>query len=411
MVHVYCEGGDQFDGRVSERPSNSSDSSSVYLQKRRDEDQGDLKFEFNRLETFLQRWPTDSPVEPENLARDGFFFLGALDRVRCIFCEVVLRGWEPGDCVRDSHLMFSNGCPFIHGQSVGNVPYYISDISSVFNVGMSIWKKRLLSFREWPKAIAQKPRVLAAAGFYYKNRGDIVQCFCCGGIVKQWLETDDPWLEHMKHFPLCPHIRENIAYHVMPTTSHQTQTEQPGPPSIQESGGAAGGGAAGGGAAAVPQSPTHRRIQRSTSEIALSMGYRTDLISIYRQYLRKQGKHEAEDPNIFIDDLERFKVQPETQPPGGSASTGQYMTDGQVFDKKKRSESVSSFCSSCSSSLGFDEPDCCYIKLECGHCVCCEVNAFECTKCPECNKDVKVCLNVPLQSSDSQNVRFSLNNN
>ncbi|XP_060073383.1 E3 ubiquitin-protein ligase XIAP-like isoform X2 [Ylistrum balloti] len=302
-------GEDQIDGFGSEQSSGASGSSN-WNQKRKDEDEGDLKYEFNRLETFLF-WPEESPVSAKALAEDGFYFLGPAgeDRVRCVFCEVVLKGWEPG-------------------------------------------------------------------------RGDIVQCFCCAGIVRQWLETDDPWLEHMKHFPTCYHILENIAYHKMPSSFHDM------PPPGQ-----------------VPRRPVQpsatpidrpNTLQRSTSEIALAMGYREDLIRIYRQYLRAQGCPEAEDPNQFILDLERFKVQPETQSPG--SCSGEYTTDGaslaQTCDRRTRLKSVSSFCLKCDSP---DEPDCCYVKLDCGHSACCEGDAFDIVTCRDCNQKVKACLKIPMQ--------------
>ncbi|XP_060073382.1 baculoviral IAP repeat-containing protein 7-A-like isoform X1 [Ylistrum balloti] len=376
-------GEDQIDGFGSEQSSGASGSSN-WNQKRKDEDEGDLKYEFNRLETFLF-WPEESPVSAKALAEDGFYFLGPAgeDRVRCVFCEVVLKGWEPGDVVSDDHRKFSNGCPFKCQANVGNVPFFgPSDSWNSYNYEMISWKKRLLSYEKWPKYLAQKPRVLAAAGFYYKGRGDIVQCFCCAGIVRQWLETDDPWLEHMKHFPTCYHILENIAYHKMPSSFHDM------PPPGQ-----------------VPRRPVQpsatpidrpNTLQRSTSEIALAMGYREDLIRIYRQYLRAQGCPEAEDPNQFILDLERFKVQPETQSPG--SCSGEYTTDGaslaQTCDRRTRLKSVSSFCLKCDSP---DEPDCCYVKLDCGHSACCEGDAFDIVTCRDCNQKVKACLKIPMQ--------------
>ncbi|XP_033739743.1 baculoviral IAP repeat-containing protein 3-like isoform X2 [Pecten maximus] len=368
MVHVVtqqdvAEGDDQTDGLGSKQSAGASASSDTYWnQRRKDEDEGDLKYEFNRLETFLF-WPEGSAVRAEDLARDGFYFLGPAgqDRVRCVFCEVVLKGWEPGDVVAYDHKKFSNGCPLKCQAHVGNVPFYGPyDIWNPFNYEMVSWKKRLLSFENWPKSLIQKPRVLAASGFYYKGRGDIVQCFCCGGIVRQWLDTDDPWLEHMKHFPTCFHIQENISYHKMPTYRHEVSPSGPNPNQPVQT-------------TAMPAS-RRNALHRSTSEIALEMGYKADLITIYRQYLRSQGSHEAEDPNQFILDLERFKVQPETQPP-------------------ERLESVSSFCSSCE---GVDEPDCCYVKLNCGHNACCEQNVLTSENCTDCKTPVKACLKVKM---------------
>lgn len=62
---------------------------------------------------------------------------------------------------------------------------------------------RLQSFTSWPLNSPMRPRDLAQAGFYYLERDDHVQCFCCGGKLSGWEPEDDAWNEHAKHFPNC----------------------------------------------------------------------------------------------------------------------------------------------------------------------------------------------------------------
>jgi E3 ubiquitin-protein ligase XIAP len=36
---------------------------------------------------------------------------------------------------------------------------------------------------------------------------DKVVCFHCGGGLMNWIPSDDPWMEHAFHFPLCVFVR------------------------------------------------------------------------------------------------------------------------------------------------------------------------------------------------------------
>ena len=44
------------------------------------------------------------------------------------------------------------------------------------------------------------------AGFYYLGRSDRVACFYCGGRLKEWQPSDNPWFEHAKWFLLCKYV-------------------------------------------------------------------------------------------------------------------------------------------------------------------------------------------------------------
>ena len=80
------------------------------------------RLEKNRLGTFNGRWPTDSHVRPHDLAKAGFYYFGVADVVRCVFCQISLKAWEPGDVPMEEHRKHSPTCPFIQQQNVGNVP-------------------------------------------------------------------------------------------------------------------------------------------------------------------------------------------------------------------------------------------------------------------------------------------------
>lgn len=66
---------------------------------------------------------------------------------------------------------------------------------------------RLLSFACWPATMMQTGEQLSNAGFFYTQRGDWVKCFCCGGGLRDWHESDDPWEEHATWFSKCEYLR------------------------------------------------------------------------------------------------------------------------------------------------------------------------------------------------------------
>lgn len=50
------------------------------------------------------------------------------------------------------------------------------------------YSSRLETFGNWPKYFHTKPEALAHSGFVYSGSSDTVQCFKCGGILKDWKE-------------------------------------------------------------------------------------------------------------------------------------------------------------------------------------------------------------------------------
>jgi len=56
----------------------------------------------------------------------------------------------------------------------------------------------------WPSDSAPPGRDMAAAGWFYLGNLDRTQCFCCGGVLRNWRRLDNPNTEHISHFPHCP---------------------------------------------------------------------------------------------------------------------------------------------------------------------------------------------------------------
>ncbi|NXO79992.1 BIR7B protein, partial [Sitta europaea] len=79
----------------------------------------------------------------------------------------------------------------------------------LFDSSMRSAARRLRTFRQWPRTAPVSARDLVEAGFFYVGPGDEVQCFCCGGILKDWRPGDCPIREHLSFFPSCAYLRED----------------------------------------------------------------------------------------------------------------------------------------------------------------------------------------------------------
>ncbi|KAL3279757.1 hypothetical protein HHI36_017265 [Cryptolaemus montrouzieri] len=96
----------------------------------------------------------------------------------------------------------------------------LSSNLSVHTAVLLTEKDRLKTFRNWPNKRIQ-PQKLAAAGFYYCGKADIVECFVCGIKGHNWEENDKPMEDHMKWNRNCRFVREN-------TTEHDNTQSRPG---------------------------------------------------------------------------------------------------------------------------------------------------------------------------------------
>ncbi|XP_054645514.1 baculoviral IAP repeat-containing protein 7 isoform X3 [Dunckerocampus dactyliophorus] len=95
----------------------------------------EMEAEDSRLTTF-HNWPTEASVQPDVLARAGFFYTGHGDNVKCFYCDGGLRNWEPGDDPWQEHAKWFPRCEFLI-QSRGQE--YISNIQDAhFHLGETV---------------------------------------------------------------------------------------------------------------------------------------------------------------------------------------------------------------------------------------------------------------------------------
>ncbi|GLH01933.1 Apoptosis 1 inhibitor [Gryllus bimaculatus] len=152
-----------------------------------------LKSEADRYKTF-ERWPVPF-MDAHKLAAAGFYYINRDDLVKCVFCGVEVGNWEEGDDPFQDHQRWQPSCPFIRKMPVGNIPLSGNvdtppgrEVSRGYDVcGPYTLEIRPHSARE-------------------NGKSDKTVCFHCGGGLKDWEETDDPWVEHAKWFPKCSYV-------------------------------------------------------------------------------------------------------------------------------------------------------------------------------------------------------------
>ncbi|KAJ7310497.1 hypothetical protein JRQ81_007419 [Phrynocephalus forsythii] len=220
-------------------PDNSGTGSAL-----EDDPDQELADEFSRQQTFAT-FPSDCPVSSSTLAQAGFFYTGEQDKVKCFRCHITIEGWRQGDSAVERHKTVSPDCTFINDVNLGrncmrsplssnqlrrenclavnalqpdlghssdlHADYLLRsrqvvDLSGSLyprNPAMCDEEARLRSFQNWPSYAPVAPNDLASAGLYYTGIGDEVECFCCGGKLKNWEPSDQAWSEHRRHFPRC----------------------------------------------------------------------------------------------------------------------------------------------------------------------------------------------------------------
>ncbi|KAK3606641.1 hypothetical protein CHS0354_032116 [Potamilus streckersoni] len=60
----------------------------------------------------------------------------------------------------------------------------------------------------WPPYLDQTPQQMAEAGFFFTGSQDYTRCYQCGGGLRNWEPGDNPWIEHCRWYPMCPHVQK-----------------------------------------------------------------------------------------------------------------------------------------------------------------------------------------------------------
>ncbi|KAI8521997.1 Protein DETOXIFICATION 47, chloroplastic [Branchiostoma belcheri] len=374
-----------------------------------------LYTEADRLSTYFD-WPSDVPVSPEDLARQGFFYLGYRDRVECAFCGGVLHQWEAGDDPFIEHQRHYPHCPFVNGEATANVqlgatspqafqprsnpgtaqaispshqlpgtptlvtpgqlvpPMTVSgNTSSAFALPVETqWPRmpdfadedsRLSTFHNWPRYSPISPLRLARAGFIYTYVADHVRCYWCEGGLKDWQQDDDPWEEHARWYgPECGYVIMNKGMDYI----RDIRTRRP----------------------PVVQQPQFRwGVETGIIQSALEMGFDEDRIQavVHNQWQRhnRPFTSAAELLNALLPQEEvpapfypppneeeeppfTFQNAPVYRPPSATEPVNEQPLDPETMERELRRLREERQCKVCLSE------DACMVFIPCGHLCCCE---------------------------------------
>ncbi|XP_014774540.1 putative inhibitor of apoptosis isoform X1 [Octopus bimaculoides] len=151
-----------------------------------------------RLDTF-KNWNKSVPVTPTDLAKNGFYYLGYGDAVKCAYCSVQLRNWKENDDVHKEHTRFSPKCP---------------NLESFMKMDLKYELNRIKSFVKWTTSYPLKAKDLAANGFYHKGPADNVCCIFCKCEINNWKANDNIKEKHRSVSPNCPFLCEKLVGNV-----------------------------------------------------------------------------------------------------------------------------------------------------------------------------------------------------
>ncbi|XP_003472801.3 baculoviral IAP repeat-containing protein 3 [Cavia porcellus] len=101
---------------------------------------------------------------------------------------------------------------------------------------------RMSTYSAFPSGVPVSERSLARAGFYYTGVKDKVKCFCCGLMLDNWKQGDNPIEKHKKLYPSCSFVQNLTSANSLEATSQPafpssvTNYTHSLPPSLENSG-------------------------------------------------------------------------------------------------------------------------------------------------------------------------------
>lgn len=78
---------------------------------------------------------------------------------------------------------------------------------------------RMSTYSTFPTGVPVSERSLARAGFYYTGVNDKVKCFCCGLMLDNWKQGDNPIEKHKKLYPSCGFVQKLYSGNILGATS------------------------------------------------------------------------------------------------------------------------------------------------------------------------------------------------
>lgn len=172
-----------------------------------------------RLQTF-SNWQYTRTVTSYQLASAGFFYTGYGARVECFSCGLVHDDWRKGDLPLHIHRQKSLQCPFITSllskeshKPLNTTPTLLpppvpSDYPASRVPDYSNLTVRLRSFKHLARDFPVSDKSCAEAGLFFLRKPDVMKCFSCGVIVRDWVNGDMPAEKHRQANSSCQFLCE-----------------------------------------------------------------------------------------------------------------------------------------------------------------------------------------------------------
>ena len=173
-----------------------------------------------RLHTF-SNWQYSNLITSYQLASAGFFYTGQGSRVECFSCGLTHQDWKKGDLPLHVHRQMSPSCPFISSllskESPGSIdsvvaaqPPMPSDYPASRAPDYSNKTVRIRSFKHLARNFPVSGEKCAEAGLFFLRKPDVMKCFSCGAILRDWINGDIPEEKHREANPKCKFLLETF---------------------------------------------------------------------------------------------------------------------------------------------------------------------------------------------------------
>ena len=171
-----------------------------------------------RLHSF-SNWQYTSIVTSYQLASAGFFYTGYGSRVECFSCGLIHEQWKKGDLPLHVHRQQSPSCPFITSllskdcqkpldSTATQLPPTPSDYPASRVPDYANLTVRIRSFKHLARTFPIAAEACAEAGLFFLRKPDVMKCFSCGAIVRDWVDGDIPAEKHREANSSCKFLHE-----------------------------------------------------------------------------------------------------------------------------------------------------------------------------------------------------------
>jgi baculoviral IAP repeat-containing protein 7/8 len=215
--HSYHEGCTTFLGKCNEQ--HEKNITPLKTITKQENDIPIKTFSFNESDAIkqvrirsLSHWPLITP-SGQSMSNNGWFSCNVSDRVICIYCNTICRGWTKNDDPCEVHTRLAPQCPFVLSMSsTQRLPTIINDTFiekfEPFHSSMAEISRREKTFSNeaWKQSV-QSIEDLVRAGFFFAGVGNTVTCFYCNGSLHKWGPNDNPTIEHARWFPNCTYAK------------------------------------------------------------------------------------------------------------------------------------------------------------------------------------------------------------